>query len=217
MFRKKIKKQSNKQKGFIGHSGPHFRERFSKGFIGAIGDDLPSLVPIFFSLLIFFGTLSFVFVTLGERNSYLEKYFESISVSKEILGSSFYSGYTDFDMRVKGVNTTEKYAVGLIYNPELLGNNIFDEAYFIQSFDNQGAEEFLIPTTENIFFCTVKKSICEAQLDFNYFAYFNDPDFISPFDLEIIFKNSEPLTYLYPVTLSTSKGSFNVYLYVIVW
>ncbi|MDD4983874.1 MAG: hypothetical protein PHH82_03500 [Candidatus ainarchaeum sp.] len=204
MFQKKIKKQSSKPQR-------------KKGFIGAIGDDLPSLVPIFFSLLIFFGTLSFVFVTLGDRNAYLEKYFESISVSKEILGSSFYSGYTDFDMRVKGVNTTEKYAVGLIYNPELLGNNIFDKDYFIQSFDNLGIEEFQIPIDDVDFFCTVDDSICNSNSDKNYFVFSNDPDFENSIELDIIFKNNQPLTYLYPVTLSTSKGVFGVYLYLIVW
>jgi hypothetical protein len=189
-----------------------------KGFIGAIGDDLPSLVPIFFSLLIFFGTLAFVFVTLGDRNAYLEKYFESISISKEVLGSSFYSGYVDFDQKVKTVNTTEKFAAGLIYNPDLLGQyNLFDKDYFIQSFDNIGMEEYRIPVSDFDFFCTTDNSICNSNSDKNYFVYSNDPDFQNVFELDLIFKNEQPQSYLYPVVLSTNDGVFNVYLYVIVW
>lgn len=199
-----------------------------RGFIGAIGDDLPSLVPIFFSLLIFFATLSFVFITLNERNSYLERYFESISISRKVLGSSFYSGYTDFEEKVANLTTPERYVVGLIYDPNLLGTQVLNKDYFVQTFNYNNNAEYIIPYAGQYpgveeSYCTIEETICEglSDSDTNVFLKSNQPelDFTSgdPFDLKIIFKNKNPFVYLYPVSLSTSKGVVNVYLYVLVW
>jgi hypothetical protein len=191
-----------------------------KGFIGAIGDDLPSLVPIFFSLLIFFATLSFVFITINERNTYIEKYFESISVSKEILGSSFFSGYGDFESKIFNISTPENFATGLVYSPDLLiYDNYLDKDLFVNLFvDDTNSIEYQLPYFDPImeykdYYCTVEKQKCETAYDKQAFFYTNQNEL----DLEKIFKNNTPFQYLYPVSLSTSKGVINVYLYVLVW
>jgi len=189
-----------------------------RGFIGAIGDDLPSLVPIFFSLLIFFATLSFVFITVNERNNYIEGYFESISISKSILGSSFYSGYDDFYYKVSNISTSEKFVAGLIYGPDLLiTEKYLDTELFVQVFvaEDTNNFEFYIPYFDSVLnydgYCTVEN--CESALDKQPFFYTNQQEL----DLEKIFKNNSPFQYLYPVSLSTSKGVITVYLYVLVW
>jgi len=162
-----------------------------RGFIGAIGDDLPSLVPIFFSLLIFFATLSFVFITVNERNNYIEGYFESISISKSILGSSFYSGYDDFYYKVSNISTSEKFVAGLIYGPDLLIKETYlDTELFVQVFvaEDTNNFEFYIPYFDSVsnyedFYCTVEN--CESTPYKQSFFYTNQQEF----DLEKIFKN----------------------------
>jgi len=240
---KQILQGHKKQKGFIGRhkvsetkllSGPKAFCDKQKGFIGAIGDDLPSLVPIFFSLLIFFGTLSYVFITLNEKNTYLEKYFESISVSKEALGSSFFSGYAEFEERVASINTTENYIVGLIYDPNLLGNegggtvDTLDRENFIKSCQIGNNEEYIIPYLNpdpyigpDVYYTGkgADQDLCDSNVVHffipNDVQYLNNPTDV--IDAKFIFKNQTPFIYFYPVALSTSEGVITAYLYVLVW
>jgi len=223
--------RKHKQKGFLGKPNSSKKGimlaskaflRNKNGFLGAIGDDLPSLVPIFFSLLIFFSTLSFVFITLSDRNAYLETYFESISVSKEALGSSFFSDYNNFLDNINSINTTEKLIVGLINDPGLLADNLAEKEMFVQSAIIDGKEEFMLPNSieqnNGDAHCTIDN--CFSMFPspaHNYYFYSNEYELNDSIDLYKIFKNNDPFLYLYPVALSTNQGVVNVYMYVLVW
>ncbi|MEI7961788.1 MAG: hypothetical protein WCI04_05645 [archaeon] len=59
-----------------------------KGFIGPIGDDLPSLVPIVVALLLFFSIFALTLNSYNSKNADLKKQIEMTSVARELKGDS---------------------------------------------------------------------------------------------------------------------------------
>lgn len=77
-----------------------FKKSFSKkGFIGPIGDDLPSLIPIVVSLLLFFTIFSVTLNAYNSKNSEIAKQTLMISASREMKGDSIILDYTQFQDR----------------------------------------------------------------------------------------------------------------------
>ncbi|NYZ77901.1 hypothetical protein H0N96_00685, partial [Candidatus Micrarchaeota archaeon] len=58
---------------FLKTSGKEKRtSRRRKGFVGPLGDDIPSIFPIVAGVLLFIGTLVYAFGLVQEKNQYLE-------------------------------------------------------------------------------------------------------------------------------------------------
>ncbi len=68
-----------------------------KGFIGAIGDDLPSIIPIVIALMLFFSVFSSTLTTYNNRNADFRQKIEIISVARELKGNSLLLGTTSFE------------------------------------------------------------------------------------------------------------------------
>jgi hypothetical protein len=76
-----------------------------KGFIGPIGDDLPSLVPIVVSLVLFFSIFALTLNTYNTKNTYLRKQMDMTSVAREIKGDSLILGIDQFETKCASVKT----------------------------------------------------------------------------------------------------------------
>ncbi len=74
-----------------------------KGFIGPIGDDLPSLVPIVVSLLLFFTTFTLALNTYNTKNALLNQQTEMTSVARELKGDSLILGVDWFEEKCKSL------------------------------------------------------------------------------------------------------------------
>ena len=85
-----------------------------KGFIGSIGDDLPSLIPLFFALMIFFAGLAFVFTNINDKNTQMNAYLDSLTIAKSALGKSSFSSHEDFMNTSKDLIVLSNYMFGLI-------------------------------------------------------------------------------------------------------
>jgi hypothetical protein len=68
-----------------------------KGFIGPIGDDLPSLIPIMISLLLFFSIFSFTLNIYDAQNDEIRKHITMISVARSLKGDSLITDYELFN------------------------------------------------------------------------------------------------------------------------
>jgi len=68
-----------------------------RGFIGPIGDDLPSLVPIVVALLLFFTTFTLALNTYNTKNAFLNQQTEMTSVARELKGDSLILGVDWFE------------------------------------------------------------------------------------------------------------------------
>ena len=59
-------------------------KNIKKGFIGPIGDDLPSLVAVLLALGIFFSSLSFTFNAYNEKIASMNKLKGSIDIARVV-------------------------------------------------------------------------------------------------------------------------------------
>jgi hypothetical protein len=75
----------------------------SKGFIGPIGDDLPSLIPIMVALIVFFTIFATTLATFNSKNSIINKQVEMTSVARELKGDSLLLNVADFQSKCNGV------------------------------------------------------------------------------------------------------------------
>ncbi len=68
-----------------------------RGFLGPIGDDLPSIFPIVFGILIFMGTMMYAFNELSARDNYLEIRKATLSLSQVVMQRGYLSdaGFTN--------------------------------------------------------------------------------------------------------------------------
>ncbi len=85
-----------------------------KGFIGPIGDDLPSLIPLIFALIIFFSTFSFALARYGQMTSSFENDLTVANISSILRGDSFITGPDDFSKKCSTLPVTKmKYVAGI--------------------------------------------------------------------------------------------------------
>jgi len=70
-----------------------------KGFIGAIGDDLPSLIPIVCALLIFFSAFSATLSIYNTENARVSTDMGMLSIARSLKGDSLLLNFSQFEKR----------------------------------------------------------------------------------------------------------------------
>jgi len=70
-----------------------------RGFIGAIGDDLPSLIPIVFALLIFFSAFSATLSIYNSENARVSIDMGMLSIARNLKGDSLLLNVSQFEKR----------------------------------------------------------------------------------------------------------------------
>ena len=94
--------------------------RIPKGFLGPIGDDLPSLIPLVFGLIVFFTVFTQTFNTFDERNTTFRDALGVIRLSDILVGNSYIvsdsSGSKQFDLMCETAQSirTMNWKAGLI-------------------------------------------------------------------------------------------------------
>ena len=118
-----------------------------KGFIGAIGDDLPSLIPIVVSLLLFFTIFTLTLNTYNTKNVILRKNMSLMSISRELKGDSLILDVNQFKLRCDSTRLdTHAYNFRVaIYSNEKLTELASNEVQVIDDFKDVdvGMDNFL--------------------------------------------------------------------------
>jgi len=70
-----------------------------KGFIGSIGDDLPSLIPIVFALLIFFSAFSATLSVYNSENASVSTDMGMLAIARSLKGDSLLLNLSQFEKR----------------------------------------------------------------------------------------------------------------------
>jgi hypothetical protein len=143
----------NKSRGFVGSLG----DNKSKGFIGPIGDDLPSLIPIVISLVLFFSIFGMTLNTYSSKNFYLSKQIEMTSVAREIKGDSLIFGIDQFQTKcaqIKAKTFPYNFMVGL-YDADTSLSDIGTDFLAIQESDSSVILRAISSSSGNLdpYFC----------------------------------------------------------------
>lgn len=87
-----------------------------KGFIGPIGDDLPSLIPLVFALMIFFSVFTFTWNVFDQKNRVFDDAISIIEVSSILKSNGYIQSKSVFDERCIEAQSKKrmKFRAGLI-------------------------------------------------------------------------------------------------------
>jgi len=87
-----------------------------KGFLGPIGDDLPSLIPLLFALVMFFYVFTFSWNVFDKRNSGFGDALTILDLSGKIRGDNYLTGFGQFAERCFEAKTVKRvsFLAGLL-------------------------------------------------------------------------------------------------------
>lgn len=108
----------------------------SRGYIGPIGDDLPSLIPLIFALAVFFATFSNTLGTFEKKNALFDLDLEVFKIARVLRGNGYYTGVEAFHDACKLVRAKNVYFFAMIVP---ISENI-DEPYAFSLFKSENGQ-----------------------------------------------------------------------------
>ena len=87
-----------------------------RGFLGPIGDDLPSLIPLLFALMMFFYVFTTSWNAFDQKNVLFNDSLTALRVGSVLKGNNYLRGYGTFDERcleAQGIRRI-KFMAGLL-------------------------------------------------------------------------------------------------------
>ncbi len=88
----------------------------SKGFLGPIGDDLPSLIPLIFALMMFFYVFTFTWNIFDQRSRAFDDAIAVLRVGNTLKGGNYLRGIDMFKQRCAEAQSMRgvKFMAGLL-------------------------------------------------------------------------------------------------------
>ena len=124
-----------------------------KGFLGPIGDDLPSLIPLVFALTIFFYVFTFTWTAFDEKNQSFDREIALLRVASTLKSNSYVSNYSQFVERceeAKGFRLVE-FKAGLLELPVQLDEHF--EGIDVEKILSPGSVFFKDPNSGESYEC----------------------------------------------------------------
>ncbi|MDD3178307.1 MAG: hypothetical protein PHR26_02195 [Candidatus ainarchaeum sp.] len=179
-----------------------------KGYIGAIGDDLPSLIPIFIGLLIFFSVFLSTYNNYKTETQNFDLHQDAIDISMTLRSEPVIIDYNHFTNICNKVNTNRNWTAFLIDLPQDLDNY------------NEVDLEFLLTNDEdNTQIIVLDENIYDPNSEQNIFYCPNTSKNLDKFKTKVKTQDEKHkvLVYVYPINLQIEYHAVPVRLYVAVW
>ncbi len=186
-----VKKSKNKK--FLSRAN-------ARGYLGPIGDDIPSLIPIIVGLITFFSAFTFTLNEYNQRSQSFSADRDTLIIANALKGDSYLSTFEEFDnacqgLRVRGSN----YASAVVESTQW--NAILKDA---QQNPNSPQLAFI---ADHVFSIEGKPLACAIGIS-------------SPFsreELEDILTNRQYVVLSFPVALDIPTAVVPGTLIVITW
>lgn len=118
----------------------------NKGFIGPVGDDLPSLTPLIFGLIMFFSSFTVAFNSFDTRNAEFNQNIDLIKISKSMQANGYIYSYENFDSLCDNIGSTNLSYVAAItsdaYTPKKAAAELRNQTIFDLQFFSSGGKSF---------------------------------------------------------------------------
>lgn len=201
----------------------------NKGFLGPIGDDLPSLIPLLFALLIFFSTFTFSYSVFSQKNAGFEKDIDILNIARVLKGTNYIAGHSDFMESCASLNPTNLKYRAVVTNyftaPVQYCKTHSCPSEFCANFCSD---------TQNALECSLAgNNVCPAGEEQNFKAFMinafetaNSSGAIVPFncesagnsaDLETFLSKNVFVSKIYPVVIEDDRVVKPMHLVVIAW
>ena len=90
-------------------------QKSQRGYLGPIGDDIPSLIPIIVGLITFFGAFTYTLNEYNHRSQTFTADRDSLVIANALKGDSYLSTYSEFATACKGLHVRGlDYFVGVV-------------------------------------------------------------------------------------------------------
>ncbi len=175
-----------------------FRGR--KGFVGPIGDDLPSLIPLLLGLVIFFSTFTIAFSAFDSRSADFKDDVGVMRISRTLQSNSYIYSYANFRELCRQIDVVNiKYAAGITADIAELdpAATPLKDIYSL-SFFRSGSDEFYCSNRE-------KSPVRAAEGKFE--------DFINQEEAS----GTKVVTRIFPIVVEVDKIVRPMHLVVIAW
>lgn len=101
------------------------RKLNARGYLGPIGDDIPSLIPIIVGLITFFAAFTFTLNEFNQRSNSFSADRDTLVIANSLKGDSYLSTFSEFDiackgLRVRGLNYAAAIVEAQAWNQVLL-------------------------------------------------------------------------------------------------
>jgi hypothetical protein len=124
----------------------------NKGFLGPIGDDLPSLIPLLFALMLFFYAFTSAWNNFDKRNEDFADDLAVLRVSNALRGNNYIAGIEKFNENCETAKGTQRmhFLAGLLPLPTGKGEQfvgidtekiVSGEPIFFEEFQCSSTEE----------------------------------------------------------------------------
>ena len=163
----------------------------SKGYIGAIGDDLPSLIPIFLGITIFFSVFLSTYNVYRNNTDFYSLKNDAINISGILKEDPLFSDYNAFVKTCAKVNT--KYNWNAFVIPLDLNTDNYQVFQVSNISEENLSKHWQSPDVG--FFCGNK----EME------------------DLKTSLMSKDVIVYRYPVTIQQKFYVEPAWLYVTIW
>ncbi|MBU2099871.1 hypothetical protein KKG83_03975 [Candidatus Micrarchaeota archaeon] len=126
----------------------------NKGYLGPIGDDLPSLIPLMFALIIFFSSFYMTIDTYNTKTVDFENDIAVVQVSATLRGTGLVSSLADFQKYCNALNVRQPYfSAGIVSLDQNF--DFFDESFnldvlYLSEEDSGNEGKFKCSNTEKI-------------------------------------------------------------------
>ena len=174
-----------------------------RAFIGPIGDDLPSLIPLLFALVMFFSTFTYAFNVFENRNKAFSNDLTVLKISSILKSNGYIETQEAFDRRCVNIGPAAIKYVAVVTNAATAKENFIDvelggntSAYV--GIDLYDPQPFSITGSSGELFCT---NLSEDLADIDI------PKF---YGIDLIVK-------VFPVVVEDDKVVKPMHLVVVAW
>jgi len=138
----------------------------SNGFIGPIGDDLPSLIPIVFALTIFFASFNAALLAFDQKNSSFADDLDALKVARIMRSNGYIVNKQNFDQLCSLVEVRALHFVAGIAELNTTPEDSLDPSKnynftFFNGSELKPLSDLFYTVPEGTFYCTNLKDISE--------------------------------------------------------
>jgi len=177
------------------------KQKRKKGFIGSIGDDVPALIPIVISIVIFFSAFGYSMNLFNLKTDTYLKTMEAFSIARTAKGNNVISTFDDFNKACEKNQLSNSKFFYFLMDPEDLN----------EGFDVREFREYKFNVFRGFEGTSGTSPTYESDQEFRCYCYLEECESRE-------FGESSVFSFIFPVVLKENFNRYSLkYLVVLVW
>lgn len=184
-----------------------------KGYIGAIGDDLPSLIPLFLGIVLFFAVFITTYTNYTQSTNLYGTQNEALRIALILKEEPLIIDHNFFVHLCNKVDTSYNWTAFLVdINLSYEGNEAISLPALIDEYKDVGEDDMHDKDIISIF---VDETLEETEND--RYKPFVCGDFQEFLNIPHARINTPVINYMFPLTRQVGVNAIPVKLYVVIW